>query len=298
MADSPHNVSDDSPDESNRFAERAPQTSADVLDCLAMETRRSAAVLGSMLLVSCNIGLDPREFERCEYGMPLAEVRTNLSEEAEPALRFFVRDPDGQTNDWMVEFHRTKHPHPNYYTAFRNGRLSSLVTTGTARPIASQWETDWDRNDLELIQRLLEMEALPLRWSDLEPHDIAEHSKDVHPTAYAIGLCIGFPFVIPLAPLVLISYPIVEAFIDEEPANERRALLVTTLSEAPAFADPAYITERIGDPFEREQVTETLEVWHYTGTVGKHYRHGLRIGIEDGRLHWVDFRSWRSKPNE
>ncbi len=252
-------------------------------------------------LSACNVGFDPRNLERLEYGMEQYRI-AELLESDEPAIplfRCFVVGEDGRSQDVCVVLHESLSPHPFYLSVSIDGRLAAvtLLPPGEDSPWqpynrreGSSIVVPWRPDELSARVEEATAERVELAWSALGPVDAARSEPRAGRGATAIE---GTLLVIPLV-LYLPYWAYMHTLGDE--GRGRAAAARERLLSAPATTTPAELVEAFGEPdsdgrFDRPEGTHRVLAWSF-------WRFTITAGFLDERLLWADFGPWRSWVHE
>lgn len=283
--------------------------SKESLEFSSMNATRFFALVAlsiSLCFAGCNTGLDPRKFEEVRYGMPRADVLAVLQpepSELQSELRFFARQGRGAAEgpvevpvarpvEWRVERHSTLHPHPDYYTVYVDGALTSvLLAEGIQAELYR--EEGWSRGEIEALAAQWSSDRAPLTWAELEPLDTAQHSREPDPTTYTIATFIVFPYALPVLVAMPVLVPLASLLgLDTAVVEEKRSTLVDALDRCPAGADREAVVALCGEPSHVEtqwRESGRLDVWVWEVRDGRNVAVNARCGFEDGELVWIDY---------
>ncbi|MBL8749764.1 MAG: hypothetical protein JNK78_11435 [Planctomycetes bacterium] len=263
--------------------------------------RAHFALFAAAALSACNVGFDPRNLERLEYGMEQRRIAELLEsdEPAVPLFRCFVVGEDGRSQDVGVVLHESLSPHPLYLSVSIDGRLAAVTILPPSdrnpwqpydRRESSAIAVPWRPDELSALVRGAMADRVELAWSALGPVDAARSEPRAGRGATAIE---GTMFVLPLV-LYLPYWAYMNTLGDE--GRGRATAARERLLAAPASTTPAELVEAFGEPdsdrrFELPEGAHRVLAWTF-------WRFTITAGFLDERLLWADFGPWRSWVSE
>jgi hypothetical protein len=289
-------------DETTRFPEVTTVVRASRLVCrhlaswrIAMTARSSrarvpaASALATTLLTlsGCNVGLDPRHFEKVDYGADRARLESVLETEGVARMRFFLPGPEGRPVEYVWLVMQSLYPHPDYAALLEDGRFAALEPVAPRQyPDFSPAMPAWNAAELRARVATSVAQRPSLRWQDLEASDSALPKQGPHPTAAAIEqLILGLPALV----LLPIAWPLQQWLIGD--ADERREHVVGELLTIAPASTYEEVVARIGEPTRRcgDTTADGLMTCVYEIRNGNVWMPGVLVAFEAERLLWIDF---------
>jgi hypothetical protein len=249
--------------------------------------RIAGIAVAATLASACNVGLDPRHFERVEYGVDRAQLEAAVEIEGAVAMRFFLPAPDGRHGDYAWLALKAQYPHPDYAALLQDDRFVALrQVPPQLHPNFNPELPTWTSTELATRVHNAIANRLSLRWQDLEPFDSSLPKPGPHPTLAGFGeLLLNLPGLV----LLPIAWPVHEWLMGD--IEERREHVVKELLAIAPAASYEEVVARIGEPtathgdLDGADVTECV----YQIRNGNRFMPGVLLGFEARRLVWIDF---------
>ena len=241
--------------------------------------------LFALMAAACQSGLNPRRFDRVEYGDSAADVRAALGADVSGRLKILAGS--GGADAVVLDSYMSEHPHPDYYVAYRDGQLCSVLLANELGR-QNQWlGSVQSTGGLAAIQERLLAARLPLSWEQLEPIDAADRKQTASPEAVMLTWIVIWPPVacsVAMLPVVWVAHECLMPDID----GIRNALTATALA-LPYGASTEVVEGALGPPSESSRVEGEpgTELWSYTVRAGAVQDFACRLGFVDGCLKWV-----------
>lgn len=250
-------------------------------------------------LTACNVGLDPRNLERLDYGIEYPCVAEMLETDAPPVpvLRFFPEDDLGRQHDCLLEFYEGLHPHPHYLLLSVDGRLQAAIIDGHRGPNWYRFERPfWQRADAQCPWTPAQLQALaresiayrvPLAWARLEELDRASHRSAPSPAVEKVSAMVtdapGLLFLVVVFP---VAWAVAELTAPDAP--DPAEALRSSLLALPSGATYDEVVATIGPPAAVQHVLADGG-WQRVCTYSPGDGRDRRLAFLDERLLWIEF---------
>ena len=241
--------------------------------------------LFALMAAACQSGLDPRRFDRVDYGDSAADVRAALGADVSGRLKIFAESGDGGAV--VLDSYMSTHPHPDYYVAYRGGELCCVLLANELGR-RNQWlGSVQSAKGVAAIQRRLLAERLPLSWEQLELLDAEHRKQTASPEVVMLTWIVIWPPVacsFAFLPVVWVAHECLMPDID----GIRNALTAKALA-LPCGASTKVVEEALGPPGDssRSEGEPDTELWSYSVRAGGVQDFACRLGFVNGRLKWV-----------
>ena len=241
--------------------------------------------LFALTAVACQSGLDPRRFDRVDYGDSAADVRAALGADVSGRLKILAESGDGGAV--VLDSYMSTHPHPDYYVAYRGGELCCVLLANELGRRSHWLGSVQTVEGLAAVERRLLAARLPLSWERLEPLDAEHRTQTASPEVVMLTWMVIWPPVacsVAILPVVWVAHECLMPDID----GARNALTAQALA-LPWGADKEVVEDALGPPSSASRSEEEpgTELWSYSVRAAGVQDFACRLGFVDGRLTWV-----------